>query len=87
MTRAPHRAIQPFWLCRVCAAPWPCGDGRLELLREYADDRIGLSFHLATLYVQAATDLHQIHPYEGPDPGVLFQRFLGWLPRVPRPPG
>ena len=79
----PHPPVLPFWLCRTCAAPWPCGQARLLLLHEFGRDRIALSIHLAALYTAAVTDLHRLHPYEGPEPGVLFQRFLGWIPRRP----
>lgn len=41
----PHLPLRPLWLCRVCAAPWPCPVARLTLRQEYAHDRVGLSVY------------------------------------------
>lgn len=79
-----HLPLRPLWLCRVCAAPWPCAVARLSLLREYAHDRVGLLVHLSERLHEAAGELHTLNPYDGPTPGQLFARFLGWA-RVRRP--
>ncbi|MEU7585992.1 hypothetical protein AB0A95_06790 [Micromonospora sp. NPDC049230] len=76
--RRPHLALRPLWLCRVCAAPWPCPVARLTLRQEYAHDRVGLSVHLCAVLHEAATDRYRLNPHDGPDPAVLFTRFLGW---------
>ncbi|MGC4836454.1 hypothetical protein ACLQ3D_18340 [Micromonospora vinacea] len=76
--RRQHLALRPLWLCRVCAAPWPCPVARLTLRREYAHDRIGLSVYLCSVLHEAAADLYRLNPYDGPDPAALFTRFLGW---------
>ncbi|MFE9916144.1 hypothetical protein ACFYPG_13405 [Micromonospora sp. NPDC005553] len=74
----PHLPLRPLWLCRVCAAPWPCPIARLALRQEYAHDRIGLSIYLCTVLHEAAHDLYLLNPHDGPDPAALFTRFLGW---------
>jgi hypothetical protein len=80
----PHVALRPLWLCRACAAPWPCPTARLTLLREYADDRVALLVYLGGMLHDAAGHLHTLHPHDGPEPGQLFARFLGWaIPRRP----
>ncbi|MGN9804301.1 hypothetical protein [Micromonospora sp. L32] len=78
----PHLPIRPLWLCRICAAPWPCATARLTLLREYAHDRVALLVYLGGLLHDAAGQLHTLNPHEYPKPAQLFDRFLGWaLPR------
>ncbi|WP_420884088.1 hypothetical protein [Micromonospora sp. CPCC 205547] len=84
-----HLPLRPLWLCRACAAPWPCAPARLGLLHEYAADRVSLLVYLGGLLHDAAGELHRLHPYDGPAPGQLFTRFLGWaIPRrsTPDPP-
>ncbi|MFG3557875.1 hypothetical protein ACGGAQ_26200 [Micromonospora sp. NPDC047557] len=76
--RRPHLPLRPLWLCRVCAAPWPCPVARLTLRREYAHDQIALSIYLCTVLHDAATDLYRLNPQGGPDPRALFTRFLAW---------
>ncbi|MEV0806938.1 hypothetical protein [Micromonospora sp. NPDC050200] len=82
VTDRPHLPLRPLWLCRVCAAPWPCATARLALVAEYAHDRVALSVYLCTVLYDAAADLHRLHPHDGPDPAALFARFLGWVPRT-----
>lgn len=77
MSRA-HLPLRPLWLCRVCAAPWPCATARLTLLREYADARVTLLIYLATLLHEAVDDLYALNPDDGPTPEQLFARFIGW---------
>lgn len=77
----PHLPLRPLWLCRVCAAPWPCAAARLGLVAEYADDRIALSIYLCAVLHEAAADLYRLNPQDGPDPAALFARFLAWVPR------
>ncbi|HEY0700329.1 MAG TPA: hypothetical protein VGD43_21305 [Micromonospora sp.] len=74
----PHRALRPLWLCRVCAAPWPCAAARLALRREYADDPVGLAVLMATTLHEAARDLYRLNPNPGPDPAALYRRFVRW---------
>ncbi|MEU8375486.1 hypothetical protein AB0C22_20475 [Micromonospora sp. NPDC048894] len=81
----PHLPLRPLWLCRVCAAPWPCGAARLTLVSEYAHDRVALNIYLCTVLHDAAADLYRLYPDTGPDPATLFARFLAWVPRA-RPP-
>ncbi|MFR9778218.1 DinB family protein [Micromonospora sp. MS34] len=81
----PHLPLRPLWLCRDCAAPWPCPAARLTLLREYATDRVSLLIHLGGLLHDAAGQLHTLHPDGGPAPTQLFARFLGWA--IPRRAG
>ncbi|MFE9692686.1 hypothetical protein [Micromonospora sp. NPDC005806] len=77
-----HLPLRPLWLCRDCAAPWPCAPARLTLLREYADDRVALLVYLGGMLHDAAGQLHSLHPDDGPEPKQLFGRFLGWA--IPR---
>ncbi|MFE9183679.1 hypothetical protein ACFYMB_10125 [Micromonospora haikouensis] len=77
-TTAQHLPLRPLWLCRACAAPWPCAPARLALLREYADDRVALLIHLAGLLHEATTQLYTLNPHDAPEPAQLFARFLGW---------
>ncbi|MEV0723265.1 hypothetical protein AB0I37_10880 [Micromonospora purpureochromogenes] len=79
----PHLPIRPLWLCRVCAAPWPCATARLTLLREYAHDRVALLVYLGGLLHDAAGQLHTLNPHDAPEPAQLFDRFLGWALRRP----
>ncbi|MET7960704.1 hypothetical protein ABZ356_07565 [Micromonospora zamorensis] len=76
--RRPHLPLRPLWLCRICAAPWPCPVARLTLHQEYAHDRIALSIYLCAVLHDAASDLYRLNPHDGPDPAALFARFLGW---------
>ncbi|NBE83871.1 hypothetical protein GVV04_23480 [Micromonospora sp. NEAU-HG-1] len=73
-----HLPLRPLWLCRACAAPWPCAVARLTLLREYADARVTLLMYLAGLLHDAADELYTLNPHDAPEPGQLFDRFLAW---------
>lgn len=79
-TRAvrPHRPMRPTWLCRVCAAPWPCQPARLLLGLEYRGDRIGLAIYMAGMLFDATGDLLALNPNPGPQPADLFARFISW---------
>ncbi|MER5458185.1 hypothetical protein ABT008_25765 [Micromonospora sp. NPDC002389] len=77
----PHLALRPLWLCRVCAAPWPCATARLALVAEYAHDRVALSVYLCAVLHDATADLYRLNPHDGPTPAALFARFLAWVPR------
>jgi hypothetical protein len=79
---AAHLPLRPLWLCRSCAAPWPCASARLALRHEYAEDRVALLVYLGGVLHEAAGELHTLNPDDGPAPGQLFARFLGWA--VPR---
>lgn len=77
----PHLPLRPLWLCRACAAPWPCGPARLALIRGYADNTIGLCIYLCAALHHAVADLYRLNPNDGPDPAALFDRFIGWTRR------
>ncbi|MGC5033186.1 hypothetical protein [Micromonospora sp. DT229] len=77
-TAKPHTPLRPLWLCRACAAPWPCGSARVTLLREYAQDRVALLVYLGGLLHDAADQLHTLNPHGGSAPAQLFDRFVGW---------
>ncbi|GIJ33303.1 hypothetical protein ACN26Z_03705 [Verrucosispora sp. WMMD703] len=86
MTSQIHVALRPLWLCRACAAPWPCANARLTLLAEYRDSHVALSIYLAGLLYDAVEDLYRLDPHNAPKPAALHERFLGWAaPRAPRP--
>nr|WP_229400750.1 flavin reductase [Micromonospora okii] len=82
MSAPRHDPVRPIWLCRRCAAPWPCGAARVALLAEYRGDRVGLALYLAALMVEAEEQLARLAP--STPPGNLVSRFLSWV-RVPRP--
>lgn len=77
-TARPRLPLRPLWLCRVCAAPWPCATARLTLVREYAGDHVALAIYLCTVLHEATADLYRLHPDDAPGPAALFDRFLGW---------
>ncbi|WP_329105470.1 hypothetical protein OG792_32725 [Micromonospora sp. NBC_01699] len=65
------------------AYPWPCADARLNLLAGFHGRLLALNLYLAPLFVEALTDLSAVAPDLGdpPDPRVIFERFMGWVPR------
>ncbi|MFY1659683.1 hypothetical protein [Micromonospora sp. WMMD1274] len=74
----PHVPMRPLWLCRACAAPWPCQPARLLLLLDYRRDRVALSIHMASCLFDATADLLRTNP----NPADLFDRFIGWTARL-----
>ncbi|MFI5837500.1 hypothetical protein ACIA5A_27865 [Micromonospora sp. NPDC051300] len=81
-----HRPVRPIWLCHHDGLPWPCPAARAGLLREYAGDTVGLAVDLAGALHDAVGDLYALDPHDGPDPAVLWDRFLSWLDRSRRAP-
>jgi hypothetical protein len=80
-----HLPRRPLWLCRACAHPWPCGQAKLDLLREFAADTSRLRVHLTDQMHAALTDLHALNPHQMPSPADIFARFLAWAaPRSSR---
>ncbi|MGW5556704.1 hypothetical protein ACWER9_05695 [Micromonospora sp. NPDC003944] len=73
-----HLPRRPSWLCRVCAAAWPCALARMLLRVEYGTDRVALSIYMASQLFDATADLLTLNPEPGPDPRELFDRFLAW---------
>jgi hypothetical protein len=71
-----HRPLRPTWLCRACAAQWPCQPAKLVLLHDFADDRIGLSVYGCSMLHEAINDLLRLDAV--PDPAILFDRFVAW---------
>ncbi|MEU8311678.1 hypothetical protein ACFYPF_03400 [Micromonospora sp. NPDC005223] len=80
-----HLPMRPLWLCRVCAAPWPCATARMLLRHEYRQDRVSLSVYMSSCLFDATGDLLALNPNPGPQPGELFDRFLAWT--APKPGG
>ncbi|MBM0234370.1 hypothetical protein JNW91_22545 [Micromonospora sp. STR1_7] len=78
-----HLPRRPSWLCRVCAAPWPCASARMLLRVEYRADRVALSVYMASQLFDATADLYRLNPHPGPDPAELFTRFLAWTAQPP----
>ncbi|GAB3797048.1 hypothetical protein [Micromonospora zhanjiangensis] len=76
--RPPHVPRRPLWLCRACSENWPCPTARLKLKAEYGDDRTALIIYLCGLLHEAIEDMNRLHPDNGPDPGSLFNRIVGW---------
>ncbi|MDG4779927.1 hypothetical protein O7614_09750 [Micromonospora sp. WMMD961] len=73
-----HLPRRPSWLCRVCAATWPCACARMLLRVEYGADRVALSIYMASQLFDATADLLKLNPEPAPDPRELFDRFLAW---------
>ncbi|MFG1871447.1 hypothetical protein [Micromonospora arborensis] len=69
--------MRPAWLCRNCAAPWPCAPARLRLSTEFYGHSIALAFYLAANLQDAVDDLYSLGVR--PEPQALHARFLGWL--------
>ncbi|WP_347404837.1 hypothetical protein [Micromonospora sp. WMMD1102] len=81
--RPSHLPRRPLWLCRACAAEWPCLTARSLLVVEYVVDPVGLSVYLATMLQAALEDHRRLSPDPGPDPARMYARFLGWAkPRL-----
>ncbi|WP_307804068.1 hypothetical protein [Micromonospora echinofusca] len=81
-----HQPVRPLWLCRACAAAWPCPAARLSLRIEYADNQVGLAMYLCALMHDAITDRARVQPTHRDDPQEIFTRFLAWT-RGGRTPG
>lgn len=81
--RRPHQPMRPAWLCRNCAAPWPCAPAQLHLATEFYGHSIALAFYLAANMQDAIHDLYSVGLH--PDPRALHARFLGWLSVTRRP--
>ncbi|MET8349243.1 hypothetical protein [Micromonospora sp. NPDC005206] len=78
-----HLPRRPLWLCRVCAAPWPCASARMLMRVEYRADRVALSIYMAGQLFDATADLYRLNPNPAPDPQELFNRFLAWTAQPP----
>ncbi|WP_201753835.1 hypothetical protein [Micromonospora rubida] len=76
----PHLPMRPAWLCRSCAAPWPCSTAQLCLVTEFHGHSTALAFYLAASMYEAMDDMYRLGAR--PAPGVLHARFLGWLSRA-----
>ena len=84
MTRPrPHLPMRPAWLCRTCAAPWPCGPAQLDLMIEFHGHSIALTFYLAASMREAIDDVYGLGLR--PDLPAMHARFLGWLSLARRP--
>jgi hypothetical protein len=82
----PHSPRRPHWICRVCCLPWPCGEARLALVRDYAGATASLRIYLASCLHEATRDLLTLNRYDAPGPEALWNRFLAWAaPRTPGP--
>jgi hypothetical protein len=68
--------MRPAWRCRNCAAPWPCGQAKLDLLDEFAGHSLARAVYLATMLEDAVADLRLLG--REPDRAVLTARFLRW---------
>ncbi len=75
-----HAPSTPNWTCGTCGAEWPCEPKRDLLLREYQADRAMLTVYLGSCLAAATQDL------PAPTKVSLQDRFIGWLPRLPKQP-
>lgn len=78
-----HIPMRPAWLCRNCAAPWPCNPAQLHLATEFYGHSIALAFYMASNLQDATDDLYALGAR--PDVRALHLRFLGWLSISRRP--
>ena len=78
----PHVPMRPLWLCRVCAAPWPCQPARLMLTMDYRRTGSGCPYMAGRLF-DATGDLITLNPHAVPPRRELFERFLAWTRRRP----
>ncbi|MDG4803041.1 hypothetical protein [Micromonospora sp. WMMD980] len=74
-----HVPVTPDWTCGSCGDDWPCATKRRHLLIEYQVDRASLSVYLGSCLAAATQDL-RCAPVT-----ALQDRFIGWVPRGPRP--
>jgi hypothetical protein len=74
-----HAPITPEWTCGTCGEDWPCATKRDRLLAEYQVDRASLSVYLGACLAAAGDDLRAAPV------AALQDRFIGWVPRGPRP--
>ncbi|QLD22852.1 hypothetical protein HXZ27_00175 [Micromonospora carbonacea subsp. aurantiaca] len=72
-----HLPMRPAWLCRVCAAQWPCPPARLDLPTEFHGHSVALAFYLAAAMRDAMDDMYRLGGR--PDRAAMHARFLGWL--------
>ncbi|MET8119983.1 hypothetical protein [Micromonospora sp. NPDC005189] len=79
----PHLPMRPAWLCRDCAAPWPCSRAQLDLVAEFYGHSLALAFYLASCMNEAIHDLLSLGGR--PDLAKMHVRFLGWLSLARRP--
>ncbi|WBB80210.1 hypothetical protein O7606_02145 [Micromonospora sp. WMMD882] len=75
-----HTPVQPIWVCRGCGHPWPCGEARRRLLIEYEGNMVSLAVYLCGMLYRAVDDLCRVTPDTVPEPGRLWERFVGWAP-------
>ncbi|MET7709283.1 hypothetical protein [Micromonospora sp. NPDC005413] len=84
----PHLPMRPVWLCRNCAAPWPCSPAQLDLIAEFYGHSIALAFYLAASMHEAIDDVYGLGLR--PSSPAMHARFLGrlslarWPRRSPR---
>ncbi|MGC4812792.1 hypothetical protein ACLQ29_19900 [Micromonospora sp. DT228] len=81
----PHTPLRPLWSCRADGQHWPCREARLRLTAEFDGNPSGLTIYLASMFCEAAQDIHHLDPSNGPSPRELFDRFVGWV-RKGKPP-
>ncbi|MDG4834446.1 hypothetical protein O7627_34830 [Solwaraspora sp. WMMD1047] len=79
----PHQPQRPLWICRRCAQPWPCGQAKLDLRREFGADRAALRIHLTNQMYEALRDRYALTPYEMLTPAEVWHRFLAWTEPPP----
>ncbi|MBQ1034734.1 MULTISPECIES: hypothetical protein [Micromonospora] len=79
----PHLPMRPAWLCRNCAAAWPCSRAQLDLVAEFYGHSLALALYLASCMNEAIHDLYILGGR--PDFARMHVRFLGWLSLARRP--
>ncbi|MCF0096773.1 hypothetical protein B0E54_05641 [Micromonospora sp. MH99] len=79
----PHLPMRPAWLCRNCAAPWPCSRAQLDLVGEFYGHSLALALYLASCMNEAIQDQFNLGGH--PDLVEMHARFLGWLSLTRRP--
>jgi hypothetical protein len=67
-----HAEARPDWTCIGCGEPYPCEQGRTQLIAAYGGFTDALAVRGVELMEQAIVDLDEVPPDE------LWRRFLAW---------
>lgn len=68
-----HMPERPSWKCAACGQPWPCRDAKAHFSKQYANDRVGLSFYMGMVWQFADQEIGATL-----SPEDLYDRFVTW---------
>lgn len=78
-----HVPRRPTWTCYGCGDPWPCATRQRQLLAEFDRAPRTLTERMRATFAAAVADQPQRPDWERAEPGELFTRMLGWIPKTP----